>query len=103
MLPTLLAFPVQLRGRVRPENRAGREKETGKENVSWKGEQGGANEWTTGLTAAECTAGPPTILRYRAIHRYGAKPTRSLGERGLYAFATVGRQAVRDERVGRRE
>lgn len=46
---------------VRPERmvRAEGEKETGKENASWtvKGEQGGANEWTTGLTAAECTAG----------------------------------------------
>lgn len=84
---------------VRPgrmEGRAEGEKETGKENV--KGEQGGANEWTTGSTAAECTAGSPTILRYRATALNQPVPS----ENGLHAFATVGREAARDERVGQR-
>ncbi|TGZ56231.1 hypothetical protein DBV15_01656, partial [Temnothorax longispinosus] len=46
------------------------EEERWRKRASWtlEGEQGGANEWTTGLTAAECTAGSPAILRFVSSH-----------------------------------
>lgn len=57
--------------RVRPcgvrDRRIERGRKAGKES-ELEGEQGGANEWTTGLTAAECTAGSPTILRLVSSH-----------------------------------
>lgn len=53
------------------------------------------------MTAAECTAGSPTILPYRAIYRYGTKPTRSRGERSA-RLCHVGREAAWGERAGQR-
>lgn len=71
MLPTLFASRVRPCGvrdhRIERIERIERRKETGKEN-QLEGEQGGANEWTTGLTAAECTADSPTILRLVSSH-----------------------------------
>lgn len=47
----------------------------------------------------------PTLLpssgSYRAIYRYGAKPTRSTGERSA-RLRHVGREAARDESAGQR-
>jgi len=51
------------RGIGRPKAERKRRRERGRTEGWSQGEQGGANEWASGLTAAECTAGAHPLAR----------------------------------------
>lgn len=104
MLPTLLASRVRPCGvRDHRIERIERRKETRKENeLDWRENKG---VQMSGRPAWPQQNVQPTLLpssgSYRAIYRYGAKPTRSTEERSA-RLRHVGREAARDESAGQR-